>query len=219
MALYLPNSQRRISRWKNGGGCTAEIAIAPNGAGLDDFDWRISMATISQAGDFSVFPGIDRTLMLLAGNGVALQVDQAPPFKLDLGQPLIRFPGEAAVRASISDGPCTDFNVMTRRGACRHRFETRSFIGQHSLTRRGANTLLFLAGGAPVHCLCGHTARRLNQHDALLLSADDDATLTLRARTTATLFIVEIMPATTNATNATNATIKTITPPETMTSS
>ena len=31
--------------WKNGGGETTEIAVFPSGAGLDDFEWRISMAS------------------------------------------------------------------------------------------------------------------------------------------------------------------------------
>jgi environmental stress-induced protein Ves len=31
--------------WKNGGGVTREIAVHPQGAGFDDFVWRLSMAT------------------------------------------------------------------------------------------------------------------------------------------------------------------------------
>ena len=40
---------RRTARqlpWKNGQGVTLELAIAPPGAGLDDFDWRISSARV-----------------------------------------------------------------------------------------------------------------------------------------------------------------------------
>ena len=49
--------------WKNGGGETAEIAVSPPGAALDDFDWRLSMARVETDGPFSAFPGIDRTLV------------------------------------------------------------------------------------------------------------------------------------------------------------
>ncbi|SFQ22142.1 HutD protein [Ectopseudomonas toyotomiensis] len=34
----------RVMPWKNGGGETLELAIAPAGAGLEDFAWRISSA-------------------------------------------------------------------------------------------------------------------------------------------------------------------------------
>ena len=36
----------RKMRWKNGGGETAEIAVFPQNAGLDDFGWRVSVATV-----------------------------------------------------------------------------------------------------------------------------------------------------------------------------
>ena len=55
--------------WKNGGGTTAEVAVHPPGAGLDDFDWRISMADVAVDGPFSRFPGVDRTLVLAEGRG------------------------------------------------------------------------------------------------------------------------------------------------------
>ena len=69
MTLLIPYAGLESAPWKNGGGSTTEIAIAPPGAGLDDFDWRISLATISEDGPFSVFPGIDRTLILHTTEG------------------------------------------------------------------------------------------------------------------------------------------------------
>jgi environmental stress-induced protein Ves len=45
--------------WKNGGGETTEIAVFPDGAGLSDFDWRVSMARVDGDGPFSSFPGIE----------------------------------------------------------------------------------------------------------------------------------------------------------------
>ena len=46
---------------------TREIACWPPGAGLHDFGWRVSIATIAAAGPFSVFKGVDRIIMLLVG--------------------------------------------------------------------------------------------------------------------------------------------------------
>lgn len=192
MPHLLSKTSRLVTPWKNGGGATAEIAIAPAGAGIDDFDWRISLATIAQSGGFSVFPGIDRSLMLVDGAEVALQIDAALPFNLDAAHPLIRFPGEAAVHATLTGGATTDFNVMTRRSACSHRLDTLTLTGGHSLTRRSSTTLLFLAGGDQLRCQSGTEDRLLQLHDALLLTPDDAPAWTLQAPTASTLFIVHI---------------------------
>ncbi|MCB2071086.1 MAG: HutD family protein, partial [Ottowia sp.] len=56
--------------WKNGGGRTRTVATWPAGAGLSDFDARVSVATIAASGPFSRFPGIDRQIVLLSGGGV-----------------------------------------------------------------------------------------------------------------------------------------------------
>jgi environmental stress-induced protein Ves len=58
--------------WKNGGGQTRELVCQPAGASLQDFDWRISVATIAASGPFSSYPGVDRSITLLAGDGVLL---------------------------------------------------------------------------------------------------------------------------------------------------
>ena len=192
MSIIFPKNHRNSTRWKNGGGTTAEIIVVPTGAGFDDFDWRVSLATIAQSGSFSVFPGIDRTLVLVDGGGLALQIDAAPPFNLHPGQPLIRFRGEAAVEATLASGATTDFNVMTRRSTCSHQVEMLTFSGSHRLTRRSTSTLLFLAGGEQILCQQGEQGDLLHLHDALLLTADDAAEWTLQAAAAVTLFIAHI---------------------------
>ncbi len=74
MKLYRAHDHKRMP-WKNGGGETVEIAVFPPGAGVDDFDWRISMATVASDGPFSIFPGIDRTLSILDGAGLSLKME------------------------------------------------------------------------------------------------------------------------------------------------
>lgn len=105
------------SPWKNGSGSTREIVCFPPGAGMDSFAWRISVATISQAGPFSAFPGIDRQIMLLDGDGVQL-VSAAASIAHALQQRWqpFAFSGDAALDCSLLGGTSTDFNVMTRRG-------------------------------------------------------------------------------------------------------
>ena len=104
--------------WRNGGGVTREIAVHPQGAGLDGFVWRISLAEVAADGPFSPFPGIDRTLTVIEGPGLSLDFGGGT-VALPPGQPL-PFPGEAPVAARLAQGPITDLNVMTRRGAARH---------------------------------------------------------------------------------------------------
>lgn len=109
------HSTLKAAPWKNGGGETREIAAFPAGAGFGDFDWRLSIATIAEDGAFSAFPGIDRTLVLLSGNGVALRLDNGPEHVLRPGD-LVTFAGEQAARSRLLDGTVRDLNVMLRRG-------------------------------------------------------------------------------------------------------
>jgi environmental stress-induced protein Ves len=100
--------------WKNGGGSTRTLAQWPVESGLTDFSWRISIASIEQDGPFSSFDGVDRTLILLDGNG--MQLDFAGrAVSVDPTTPRIDFPGEAAPGCRLIDGPTTDFNLMWAR--------------------------------------------------------------------------------------------------------
>jgi environmental stress-induced protein Ves len=103
--------------WKNGGGVTREVVTRPPGANLDTFAWRVSIANVSSDGPFSVFPGVDRVLMLLDGNGVALRTaDGRAIHRLDEAFVPFAFSGDVQITSSLLFGPCVDFNVMTRRG-------------------------------------------------------------------------------------------------------
>lgn len=106
-------------RWKNGAGTTREIAVEPTRAGTADFEWRLSLAEVEHDAPFSAFPGVDRCIVLLRGAGMALQPDDgAAAHELRPLQPW-SFAGERAIAARLRAGPCSDFNVMTRRGRWR----------------------------------------------------------------------------------------------------
>ena len=108
----------RPQPWKNGAGITREIAVGPQEAGVGEFDWRFSLAEVERDAPFSVFPGVDRCIVLLRGAGMRLRSDGG---ELDhrLGQALVpfHFSGDTPLTATLIDGPSSDFNVMTRRGA------------------------------------------------------------------------------------------------------
>ncbi|WP_394791738.1 HutD family protein [Rhodoferax sp.] len=146
--------------WKNGGGTTREIVCQPPGAGMDNFDWRISIASITQAGPFSAFPGIDRNIMLLDGAGVRLQA-AGIDHRLDTpGQPFA-FSGDLALNCTLLGGASTDFNVMVRRSRLRAEVQVLDATSQTApsgqgllLSLRGAWHLQ--SGAHDFHCPTGH---------------------------------------------------------------
>ena len=174
--------------WKNGGGSTTEIFALPPGALFHDFDWRISLATISQDGPFSLFPGVDRTLALVEGPGLVLDIDDSR-FMLDEMDAIIEFAGESAVRASLDGGPTIDFNVMSRRTVCHHKFGRRRLAGSSVFAPRGDRSVLFLAEGESLSVSSDDERIGLVRFDAIVFDTETVWTLETQA---ATVFIVDL---------------------------
>ena len=147
MRLIRATEYRRM-RWKNGGGETAEIAISPAGAALDQFDWRISMARIESAGPFSAFPGVDRTLTVLDGAGLRLAVDGAPAIELTPRSAPFSFAGDGASEGTLIGGHVTDLNVMTRRDRLWHRVRRCAITGTRSVESKAPTVLIFCVAGS-----------------------------------------------------------------------
>lgn len=189
MTQLIQYASLRSAPWKNGGGSTTEIAISPAGASLEDFDWRVSLATIAQDGPFSVFPGIDRSLALVDGDGVLLDFGDER-FVLSPSEPLIEFDGEDAVHATVTGQHTTDFNVMTRRGRCRHRLELRVVKGTETIKRRSGTTLLFLAEGESLTLSSARERIAMVRYDTLVMEAEDDWTMEAQQ---ATVLVADII--------------------------
>ena len=156
--------------WKNGGGVTREVAAFPEGAGLDAFVWRVSVADVAQAGPFSRFAGVDRTLVLLSGAGMLLdeKVETSTTNTLALTQPLdlAQFAGEAQIDARLVDGATRDFNLMVRRGAAVGETEVWRGATQRSLS--ADVVLLFCASGSVAVTLGGDVQPRVLEADDTL---------------------------------------------------
>ena len=99
--------------WKNGGGRTAEIAAWPVG-GDEGFAWRVAIAEIDRDGPFSPYPGVDRTFVLLDGDGVVLAHDDQE-VQLTAPHEPYRFAGESAITCRLVGGPSRAYNLMLRR--------------------------------------------------------------------------------------------------------
>jgi len=191
MTKLIQYASLHATPWKNGGGSTTEVTVFPPGATFDDFEWRISLATITQSGPFSVFPGIDRTLTLVDGAGVVLDVGNERRVALSEREPVVAFPGETHVTATVDCGVTTDFNVMTRRAACNHQLERREVRDFSTLERRSDTTILFLADGESLNLSSDSERIPMVRYDAVVLEKEDVWTLEA-AR--ATVFIVDIFP-------------------------
>jgi environmental stress-induced protein Ves len=164
--------------WKNGQGATREILVHPEGASLDGFMWRISMAQVNAPGAFSVFPGCDRILCVVNGGPLLLAVEDAEPVRLGVDSPPFHFAADAAAEVTALDEPVLDFNVMVRR----------SHYRAHVDCRRGAVELP-ACGDTRAVCIREGTARTekgevLRSGDTVLvdgrqtkIAADDDTVL------------------------------------------
>lgn len=151
MSLRIVRSaDHRAAPWKNGGGTTVEIAIHPPGASVGDFEWRLSMATVATDGPFSVFADVDRTLTVLDGEGIVLDVAGQPPATLTPRSPPHAFPGDVATGSWLVGGRVRDLNVMTRRGKWRHRVTSMTFSERPAELDVAQIALLFCVRGGLV---------------------------------------------------------------------
>jgi environmental stress-induced protein Ves len=121
--------------WRNGGGSTQELLAGPDATA---WQWRISVATITQDGPFSAYPGVQRWFVVLAGAGVALQVAQRLVHVTPASPPL-KFDGAAAPACTLLGGPTLDLNLMLRQDA-------------------GSGGMQVAEPGLPWHCEAPHRA-------------------------------------------------------------
>lgn len=107
-------AELRSEPWRNGGGVTRELASHPKAASAQDgaWDWRVSIADLTKAGDFSAFPGMERVLTVVDGELLLLTVDGAE-HPLEKYRPF-RFSGEAAAHGALPTGDIRNLNVITR---------------------------------------------------------------------------------------------------------
>ena len=122
-ARIIAATDYRRERWRNGAGWTREIFAARDptsdeGTEVDGpWDWRLSIAEIDADAPFSAFPGVDRELVLLEGNGMRLRFDDGEVHDLMPPHDRLRFAGERSLVGELVDGPTRDFNLMWRRDA------------------------------------------------------------------------------------------------------
>ncbi len=119
---FLRVEDQHVVPWKNGCGVTREVAVySDNGMGLD-FLWRVSIAIVSEDSPFSVFEGVDRTIVAMDGDGIILNSGQGSVVLTRDSEPYA-FKGELPVKASVIGTGTTDLNVMSHREYFDHSME------------------------------------------------------------------------------------------------
>jgi len=181
-----PSDYQRMP-WKKGGGTTTETwkAISPDGEML----WRLSIADVASDGPFSKFPGIDRWIMLIEGNGMELTIDGQVRRIADPFEPFA-FSGDARTDCRLLARPIRDFNLMMARSYA---------SGGLRISRLVANQALPLAENvAALHVLNGRielesgTVHQLSAGDSWIAGTYGGATA--RALAPAVLAVIVIEP-------------------------
>lgn len=173
--------------WKNAAGITREIAREGSD---DDWRWRVSIAEVIAEAPFSSFPGVDRVLVLLEGEGIELDFEDGRTFEVLPPFGHIRFEGEAALIGKPKDGATRDFNLMWQRAHLDAKFEVRPLVGSLVLFASADETwILHLAAGS-VRLL--DSDETLSRGDTLVVGGNTRSKLRLEGSGTA--FLIRLSP-------------------------
>lgn len=153
-----------VSQWS--GGSTAQLGIAPAGAVYADreFLWRLSSATVElPSSDFTALPDYQRLISVLQG-GMTLSHPGSEPITLSPYE-VYAFDGGIDTH---SEGSCTDFNLMLRKGAC-----------------EGSLSSLALAAGSKLSFTCTVPApQRYDRTTLVLYCGEGEAVVTAEGAAT-----------------------------------
>lgn len=123
-------AQTTRQRWRNDGGWTREIARHGD---ADEWHWRLSLAEVEQDGEFSLFPGIEREIVLLSGAGMAFEFADGERAMLTPESPRLRFDGGRKLHSRLLAGATTDFNLMWSPAHYRAQMWLRPLVGASTL--------------------------------------------------------------------------------------
>jgi len=101
------------TRWRNGNGTTRQIRSLAIAADLNSFAWRRSVADITGDSTFSVFNSVERTIVLLSGDGIDLDGTRVHHRLDTVGAPFV-FDGATRLTCTVLGRPSRVLNVMAR---------------------------------------------------------------------------------------------------------
>ena len=160
----------KVVPWKNGGGVTTELYRLDSSISNDSFLFRLSLAEVKQDGPFSLFPGIDRILVLLDGQGFILK---NPKSEICLNQKLspINFSGEEKIDCYLINEPCRDFNIMVKRDW------GKATVAVETISANENKIIKNLCGQKFIYAVEKNLLYVLWQNEAVTIEATKDTTL------------------------------------------
>lgn len=164
----------RVLPWKNGGGSTTEIAVDPESAGWDAFNWRVAIADINKSGPFSKFPGIDRSIVLLDGaRDSEMKLTIAGKAQRMQPREFIDFPGELETSGNLFGAPVRDFNIMSRRGVVQHRRGWHSLSPNAHYRMGGTDRRIVYVVSGTADLITAAAAHNVGAGESLIAAGDD----------------------------------------------
>ena len=146
--------------WRNGGGTTTELTIAPEDASISGarFLYRVSIADVATDGPFSRFEGYDRHILLLSGAGMTLDCGEHGRIELRRVDEPRSFSGDWEVSGTLRDGAVRDFNVIVDRAAASSSLQARTLVAAEAVAcEPGTVCILHVLEGELVGAACGDT--------------------------------------------------------------
>jgi len=179
ISILSPESFKTIP-WKNGKGETIELAINEGGT-LDNFIWRLSMASVVEDGVFSDFSGYERNLILIEGNGINLQHDDNKIDKLSNLLEVANFDGGCRTVGNLHAGAITDFNIMSHQEKCRVDVQTYQKLQTVELKSTDLCFVYSLSGEYELAC-SQQTPQTIKSGHLLKLTQPEQKTFSIRGQ-------------------------------------
>lgn len=151
--------------WKNGAGKAVVLAVHPTDANLGNFAWRVSITEIDEAVAYSLFPGVNRTQILLTGQGLHLKGSQQ--YDLMSAYDVVDFDGESKLSCELVSGACRVLNIMVRRNMAAA--EIKVIHGSGVVQLAGDCHLFYVASGKYALTSADAAALRIGAGDGLLI--------------------------------------------------
>ena len=156
MLTILSPETFKTTPWKNGLGHTTELAIN-SGGNLDNFNWRLSIASVVNDGDFSNFSGYQRNLVLIEGEGLILDHRNGDIDELTNLLDIAHFDGGSKTHGSLVNGGIKDFNIMTNENS--FTAEVNCYVKQHSANFALITNKLIFAYSLTNEMHIGHSSK------------------------------------------------------------
>ena len=174
----LKRSTYPIVDWKNARGKTAEIVVFPPEASLTKgtFLWRLSSATVTEAGPFSAFPGYERYLALVEGKGLRLQfANGGRVLNVKPGE-VCQFSGDEPISCELPAGKIADLNLIVQKSTVKAEFKIITLpLKPRSFSLEGKCGFVFGVSGTVVASVYpGETKFQIQEGDTLRVDCPEN---------------------------------------------